>query len=77
MEALAVRPGDPADLVLFPGARRASELLARPQPDRIVLRGGRVQFSRLPDYRELDDLVAAATPREPRGLVLRGATEAG
>lgn len=53
--------GAPADLILFPDARRLSELLARPQPDRIVLRQGRVQHSTLPAYRSLDDLVDRKT----------------
>ncbi|MBE9603818.1 cytosine deaminase [Acetobacteraceae bacterium H6797] len=48
-----LRKGARADLVLFP-ARGMTELLARPQSDRIVLRAGRVQQSELPDYRELD-----------------------
>jgi len=49
--------GQPADLVLFQ-ARRFSELLSRPQSDRIVLRGGRVIDSALPSYRELDGILA-------------------
>jgi len=48
--------GGPADLVLF-GARDFSELLARPQADRRVLRAGVPIDTTLPDYRELDDLV--------------------
>ena len=48
--------GRPADLVLF-GARDFSELLARPQADRRVLRAGVPIDTTLPDYRELDDLV--------------------
>jgi cytosine deaminase len=47
--------GAPADLVLF-SARGMSELLSRPQSDRIVLRGGREIDRTLPDYRELDNL---------------------
>lgn len=50
-------PGDPADLVLF-RARNWSELLSRPQSDRIVLRGGRAIDRTLPDYAELDGLSA-------------------
>jgi cytosine deaminase len=42
--------------VLF-GARDFSELLARPQADRRVLRAGVPIDTTLPDYRELDDLV--------------------
>ena len=47
--------GAPADLVVF-SARTMSELLARPQADRVVLRAGRPIDTALPDYRELDDL---------------------
>lgn len=47
--------GAPADLVLF-RARSFSELLARSQDDRIVLRDGVVLDRVVPDYRELDDL---------------------
>lgn len=46
----------PADLVLF-RARTWTELLARPQSDRIVLRVGKPIDTTLPDYRELDDLM--------------------
>ncbi len=46
----------PADLVLF-RARNWTELLARPQSDRTVLRLGRPIDRTLPDYRELDDLM--------------------
>jgi cytosine/creatinine deaminase len=55
--------GQPADLVLFPSARRASELFARPQTDRLVLRRGRVQTTMLPDFSELDDLVEVKSER--------------
>ena len=51
--------GGPADLVLF-RSRHYSELLSRPQADRVVLRAGHAIDTTLPDYRELDDLVAAA-----------------
>lgn len=52
-------PGGPADLVIFK-ARSWTELFARPQSDRIVIRGG-VQIDRiLPDYAELDDLMRTA-----------------
>lgn len=47
--------GLPADLVLF-RARSWTELLARPQHDRIVFRKGRRLATALPDYRELDGL---------------------
>lgn len=51
--------GAPADLVLF-RARSFSELLARSQDDRIVLRDGTVLDRVVPDYRELDERWAAA-----------------
>jgi cytosine deaminase len=48
-----LRVGAAADLVLFP-ARHMTELLSRPQSDRLVLRGGRVSDATPPDWRELD-----------------------
>jgi cytosine deaminase len=48
-------PGAPADLVLF-RARGWTELFARPQMDRTVIRGGAVIDAALPDYDELDTL---------------------
>jgi cytosine/creatinine deaminase len=48
--------GLPADLVLFK-ARSFSELLARSQHDRTVLRNGLSIDTSLPDYAELDDLL--------------------
>ncbi|MEP4378446.1 MAG: cytosine deaminase [Alphaproteobacteria bacterium] len=50
-----IAPGAAADLVLYRG-RGFSELLSRPQLDRIVLRGGKAIDTTPPDYRELDDL---------------------
>jgi cytosine deaminase len=50
--------GAPADLLLF-RARNWTELLARPQSDRVVLRRGEPIDTTLPDYRELDDLMEA------------------
>lgn len=47
--------GESADLILF-SARNYTELLARPQADRVVIRGGKVINRTLPDYAELDDL---------------------
>ncbi len=44
----------PADLICF-SARSYSELLSRPQSDRIVIRGGRAIDGDLPDYRALDE----------------------
>ena len=49
--------GLPADLILFK-ARNFSELLSRSQHNRIVLRNGLPIDTTLPDYAELDDLVA-------------------
>ncbi|MEM9156210.1 MAG: cytosine deaminase, partial [Cyanobacteria bacterium P01_F01_bin.33] len=51
--------GRPANLVLFRG-RSFSELLSRPQSDRVVLRNGKAIDTTLPDYSELDDLVDLA-----------------
>jgi cytosine deaminase len=50
--------GQPADLVLFRG-RSMTELLSRPQSDRVILRGGKVLNAALPDFRELDAVVGA------------------
>ncbi|MEG5031811.1 cytosine deaminase [Microcoleus sp. AT3-D2] len=49
--------GLPADLILFK-ARNFSELLSRSQGDRTVLRQGIKIDTILPDYREIDDLLA-------------------
>lgn len=56
LAAGTIRAGAPADLLLF-RARGMTELLARPQADRVVLRAGRAIATTLPDFRELDDLV--------------------
>jgi cytosine deaminase len=53
-----IEPGTRADLILF-RARTVSELLARPQSDRVVLRRGRVSRATLPDHAELDGLFDA------------------
>jgi cytosine deaminase len=53
--------GATADLVLF-RARCMTELLARPQSDRIVLRGGKPIDTELPDFRELDVVVTRHDP---------------
>jgi cytosine deaminase len=50
--------GLPADLILFKG-RNFSELLSRPQHDRIVIRNGQPIDTTLPDYAELDELITA------------------
>ena len=49
--------GGPADLILFDG-RDYSELLSRPESNRRVIRAGQEIDRTLPDYRELDDLMA-------------------
>lgn len=54
--APSLAEGAPADLVIF-RARSWTELFARPQSDRIVLRGGRAIDRTLPDYAELDPLM--------------------
>lgn len=51
-----IAAGGPADLVLF-RARDFTELLARPQSDRTVLRLGKAIDTTLPDYRELDPIL--------------------
>jgi len=53
-----LRPGAPADFIVFRG-RSWTELLSRPESDRIVVRGGQVVERELPDYSELDDLMVA------------------
>ena len=49
-------PGAQADLVVFKG-RNWTELMSRPQADRVVIRAGKAVDTTLPDYRELDDLM--------------------
>lgn len=48
--------GGDADFILFKG-RCWTELLSRPESDRIVVRGGRAIDRQLPDYAELDELM--------------------
>ncbi len=55
----SLAPGAPADLVICK-ARHWTELFARPQADRIVLRAGRQIDRTLPDYAELDHLMRTA-----------------
>ena len=52
-----IREGASADLLLF-RARGMTELLSRPQADRVVLRAGRMLTVGPPDYRELDRVLA-------------------
>jgi cytosine deaminase len=51
-----LQAGGPADFIVFKG-RNWTELLSRPESDRIVVRGGRAIDAALPDYAELDDLM--------------------
>ncbi|MBV9738138.1 MAG: hypothetical protein JOZ30_00720, partial [Hyphomicrobiales bacterium] len=50
--------GAVADLVAFK-ARSFTEMFARPQNDRTVIRAGNAIMAEPPDHRELDGLVAA------------------
>lgn len=59
-----IAPGLAADLVVC-RARNFPELFARPQADRVVLRGGRRLDLVHPDYRELDPWFAAAEVSAP------------
>ena len=52
-------PGAAADLVLFRG-RSMTELLARPQSDRVVLRNGKPIDTPLPDFRAMDAVVGTS-----------------
>jgi cytosine deaminase len=55
LDAGVVAAGGPADLILT-RARSFTELFARPQADRTVLRAGAPISADLPVYRELDSL---------------------
>ncbi|MDX3904479.1 MAG: cytosine deaminase [Pigmentiphaga sp.] len=57
-QAGRIAPGAPADLIVL-RARDYSEMLSRFQSDRVVLRAGQAIDTTLPDYRMLDDLMAA------------------
>ena len=57
--APSLAPGAPADLVIC-AARSWTEFFARPQSDRVVLRGGRAIDRTLPDYSDLDHLMEPA-----------------
>ena len=54
-----LRPGGRADMILM-HARDFTELLARPQSDRLVVRSGEASSARAPDYSELDALEGLA-----------------
>jgi cytosine deaminase len=51
-----LQAGGSADFIVFRG-RNWTELLSRPESDRIVVRGGRAVERIVPDYAELDDLM--------------------
>ena len=55
-DAGSLKIGGPADFVIFRG-RSWTELLSRPESDRIVVRDGKAIERVLPDYAELDDLM--------------------
>jgi cytosine deaminase len=57
IDAGRLRAGGPADFTIFKG-RNWTELLSRPQRDRIVVRHGETIDTTLPDYSELDDILA-------------------
>jgi cytosine/creatinine deaminase len=63
-----IRVGADADLILF-RARSITELLARPQSDRAILRNGQMIDAAPPDYRELDRLFRHPSNRD--GLSVR------
>lgn len=54
-----LEPGEGADFIVC-SARNWNEFHARPQSDRLVVRGGRSIGRALPDYRELDHLMEAS-----------------
>lgn len=56
LDAPSFHPGSPADFIVFK-ARNWTELFSRPQTDRIVVRGGEMIDTTLPDYAELDHLM--------------------
>jgi cytosine deaminase len=57
-----IGPGVSADLVLCNG-RTYTELFARRQADRLVIRKGRLSNAELPDYRDLDHLYETQRPQ--------------
>lgn len=61
VEAGLIGPGLPADLVIFAG-RSWSEVMARPEAGRVVLRQGRPIDTNPPAYEKLDAILEGATP---------------
>ncbi|MEM9427435.1 MAG: cytosine deaminase [Pseudomonadota bacterium] len=59
LDTTGLTPGAPADLVIC-NARDWTELFARPQSDRIVLRAGHAIDTSLPNYSDLDHLMETA-----------------
>ena len=55
-ESRRIAVGAVADLVLF-RARSMTELMARPQADRVILRSGKPLDVPLPDFREMDSVL--------------------
>ena len=51
-----IEPGAPADFMIYQG-RTWTELLSRPESNRIMIRGGTVIERQIPDYQELDHLM--------------------
>jgi cytosine deaminase len=56
LPARLIGAGYPADFILF-SARTYSELLARAQSDRVIVRNGQPSTARLPDFAELDEIM--------------------
>jgi len=59
-----LKKGNKANFIIFPTARKYSELLSRPQTDRIVVRNGRPIDTTLPSYEELDYIPQAVRSGE-------------
>ncbi|MEM1377134.1 MAG: cytosine deaminase [Pseudomonadota bacterium] len=57
--------GDPADFLIFEG-RTWTELLSRPESNRILVRNGQQVERTIPSYDELDHLMEPKTDVEPR-----------
>ena len=55
-DAGVLRPGTAADLVIYRG-RTYSEIFARRQGDRVVIRQGKAIDTTPPDFRSLDHLM--------------------